>query len=91
MMASGPRVPPPPHALPAGICVLLLAQELLARLDLPAERRLRAATALARAGRRARAGHAQDLALRQAPTAAPDAVLGVLHLSRAAACIRWPV
>ncbi len=67
------------HALPAGIALLLLAQEVLTRLDLPAERRVRAVAAFARAGRRACRGQLGDDALRAAPTASPDAALAVIR------------
>ncbi len=56
-----------------------LSYELLARLDLPHERRARAGAALARTDQRARAGHARDIALRGQPAASQDAVLAVLR------------
>lgn len=67
------------HGLPAGVTLLLLAQELLARLDLPAERRARAGAALSSAGRRACTGQMQDYALRRQPTASQDEVLAILR------------
>ncbi len=68
-----------PGDVAAGISLLLLAQETLASLDLPAARCLRASAALARAGRRALAGQTQDYALRQAPPAGQDVLLAVLR------------
>ena len=65
--------------LPAGVTLLLLAQELMARADLPIERRVHASAALARGGRRALAAHARDHALRRLPAATPEAVLAVLR------------
>ncbi len=75
-------------ALPAGVALLSLAQETVARLDLPGERRARASTALARASRRVCAAQARDYALRRSPTASHDDVLAVLrHRSGALAAI----
>ncbi len=68
-----------PHALPAGTALLLLAQELLARLDLPAERRVLAVAAFARAGRRACRGQLADDALRANPAPLPDDALAVIR------------
>ena len=65
--------------LAAGVTLLLLAHEVLARLDLPAERRTAAGNAFSRAGRRALAGHQQDVALRLLPAAAPDALLALMR------------
>jgi geranylgeranyl pyrophosphate synthase len=67
------------HSLPAGVTLLLLAQEQLAHLDLPAERRARALAVLARAGRRAFAGQVRNLAAQRAPSASQDAILTVLR------------
>lgn len=67
------------HSLPAGVTLLLLAQELLARLDLPAERRARAVAVLARAGRRAFAGHVRNFAAQGSPTVSQDEVLAILR------------
>lgn len=58
--------------LPAGMLLLQQAQELLARLDIPAERRAQAVALFARAGRRAFTSHLQDVALRQAPVSVTD-------------------
>jgi len=68
-----------PHALPASIALLLLAQELLARLDLPAERRVWAVASFARAGRRACRGQLEDDALRADSTPSPDAARAVIR------------
>ena len=68
-----------PSDVAAGISLLLLAQETLTSLDLPAERCLRACAALAQAGRRALAGQTQDYALRQAPPVGQDVLLAVLR------------
>lgn len=66
-------------ALTGGVILLLLAQEVMARLDLPAERRRRACMALSRASHRVLGGQVQDTALRGLPTATQDAVLAVLR------------
>ncbi len=76
---GGATLAPLTHALSAGIALLLLAQEVLARLDLPAERRVRAVAAFARAGRRACRGQLADDALRAAPALSPDAALAVIR------------
>ncbi len=68
-----------PHTLPAGVALLLLAQEALARLDLPAERRVRAVAAFARAGRRACRGQLADDVLRADPVPSLDAALAVIR------------
>lgn len=63
-------------ALAAAVSLLLLAQEVMARLDVPAERRVRALAALGRAGQRALVAHGQDVAMRRAEgTQCADAVL----------------
>jgi len=76
--------------LPAGVTLLLLAQDVLARLDLPAEQRARACATLSRAGRRALDGQVQDYTLRQqhAPIAPSMALTVLRHRSGvlAAAC-----
>jgi len=70
---SGPDVVP-------GLILLLLAQDVVAHLDLPAERRVQASATLARAGRRALAAHARDLVLRQmSALPPPEMVLAVLR------------
>lgn len=63
----------------ASDALLTLAHALLERLDVPMERRVRAHAALNHADRRARAGHARDLALRRLPAAAQDDLLVVLR------------
>jgi len=70
---------PDPSTQAASDTLLDLSQSLLLEMDVPADRRLRAGTALRRAGRRALAAQRQDIALRQAPTASPDVVLGILR------------
>ncbi len=65
--------------LQAGVTLVLLAHELLARLDLPAERRARATAALSRAGRRAWVGQVQDDALRQVVDPSLNVALDVLR------------
>jgi len=59
--------------------LLDLSQSLLLEMDVPTDCRLRAGTALRRAGRRALAAQRQDIALRKVPTASPDVVLGILR------------
>jgi len=76
---SGATAASLPYALPAGTALLLLAQELLARLDLPAERRVWAIAAFARAGRRACRGQLGDDALRADPAPPPDDALAVMR------------
>ncbi len=66
------------HTLASSTALLDLSRQMLARLDLPHQRRTQAMAALARAGQRARAGHARDVALRTQPSASEDAVLAVL-------------
>lgn len=58
--------------LPAGTLLLQQAQELLASLNVPAERRAKAVTLFVRAGRRAFTSHLQDVALRQTPVCVED-------------------
>lgn len=67
------------NAVATGGMLLRLAQDLLAALDLPAERRVGASVLLSRAVRRALDGQQQDVALRQASTVSPDMLLAVLH------------
>lgn len=76
---SGATTASLPHALPAATTLLLLAQEVLARLDLPAERRVLAVAAFARAGRRACRGQLADDALRANPVPLPDDALAVIR------------
>jgi len=66
-------------ALPAGAALVLLAQETVAHLDAPGDRRTRAGTAMARASRRVFAAQAQDYALRRLPAATQDDALAVLR------------
>jgi len=68
-----------PPELAAAVTLLLLAQETLARLELPAERRVRAGAALGRAGRHALAGQEHDAALRRSSMVKPQDVLAVLR------------
>lgn len=65
--------------LPSGVTLLLLAQEVLARLDVPADRRARACAVLARASRRVFAAQGQDYVLRDMPPATQDVVFAVLR------------
>jgi len=65
--------------LPAALSLLMLAQELLAALDVPGSRRAAACRALARAGRRALAGQVQDYSLRAVPTGDIDAALSIVR------------
>jgi len=67
------------ETLPAGVSLLLLAQELLAGVDVAAARRVGAGRAFARAGRRAFAGQVADHALRARPDADHAAALDVLR------------
>jgi len=67
------------RALPAGTTLLLLAQQALADLDLPAGRRGAARGALARAHRGFCAGQVQDYRLRERPTATHDDALAVMR------------
>lgn len=63
-------------ALSASHTLLMLSQEVIARLEIPAERRAYAGANLARAGRRAIAAQQQDFVLRQNCTSSdPDDVL----------------
>ncbi len=67
------------HIVP-GLTLLLLAQDVVAHLNLPAERRVQAGAALVRAGRRALGAHTLDMALRQASVLPPPkTVLTVLR------------
>jgi len=78
--ASAQCAPPDPDdALAAGITLLLVAQEVVARVDLPVERRERARAALSRASRRVVAAQGWDNALRCLPTATQDDAFGLLH------------
>lgn len=67
------------EVLPAGVALLQLAQETLARLALPSERSALTEQALARASRRVFAAQAHDYALRSQPLATKGEVLGVLR------------
>ncbi len=67
------------HNLPAGVVLLLLAQELIGHLNLPSDRCARAGAALARGGRRALMEHVHDYSLRQMSAVSPDATLAVLR------------
>lgn len=77
---QAPALSPPRGAasIHAGVILLLLAQELLARLHMPADRRARLGAAFARGGRRALIAQAEDLDLRHLPAATPSAVLAVI-------------
>jgi len=66
-------------ALPAGLALLLIAQDVVSRLEMPAERRERARGALGRASRRVAAAQAWDYALRRLPTATQDEALAVMY------------
>ncbi len=74
----GPEMAPV-ATLPTGVSLLLLAQELLASVDVAAIHRIAAGRAFARAGRRAFAGQVADDALRARPDADHAAVLDVLR------------
>jgi len=65
--------------LPAGVALLLLAQEVVARLDVPTERRAHTSVVLTRASRRVFAAQGQDYALRGMPPAAQNIVFAVLR------------
>lgn len=67
------------RALPAGTTLLLLAQQALADLDVPAARRRAACAALARAHRGFCAGQVQDYRLRDRPTTTHDDALAVMR------------
>ncbi len=77
------------HDLPGGITLLLLAQEALAGLSLPAERRVCACAILARAGRRALAGQIKDHELRRMTAPVPSDALAVMHM-RSGALVAAP-
>lgn len=62
-------------ALATSHTLLMLAQEVIARLEVPAERRASACANLGRAGRRAIAAQQQDYALRQDSSLESDSVL----------------
>ena len=70
---------PDPSSQAASDFLLALSQSLLLEMDVPADHRLRANTALRRAGRRALTAQRQDIALRLAPTASPEVVRGILR------------
>lgn len=61
--------------LAASYTLVLLAQEVMAHLELPAERRTKAGAVLGRAGRRAVEAHARDYALRRRADPVPEAEL----------------
>ncbi len=65
--------------LPAALSLLMLAQELLAALDVPGSGRAAACRALARAGRRALAGQVDDYSLRAVPAVDVDIALSIVR------------
>lgn len=67
------------ETLPTGVSLLLLAQELLADVDVAATQRVAVGRAFARAGRRAFAGQVADHALRARPDTDHAAALDVLR------------
>jgi len=67
------------RTLPAALSLLMLAQELLASLDVPGSRRAAACRAFARAGRRALAGQVQNYGLRMVPTVDIDTALSIVR------------
>ncbi len=67
------------HTLAASAALLRLSHQLLVGLDAPHARCVSATAALARADRRACAGHARDIDLRRQPAVSQDAVLAVLR------------
>jgi len=86
---DGPACPSPASDLAAGVTLVLLAQELMVGLAVPGDRRARAGAILARGGRRALAGHVEDLALRHRGGATQGDALAVLRL-RSGALIAAP-
>ncbi len=84
-----------PHSLHAqvlssGIILLHIAQELLAQLDVPGLRRAHAATALARAGRRALVAQQQDVSLRQDLTLPSEGVVLTVLRRRSGTLVAVP-
>jgi len=81
--ASAPITPyapaDPNDALAAGVTLLLVAQEAVAHVDVPLERREHAHAALGRASRRVVAAQAWDDTLRRLPTATQAEALAILH------------
>jgi geranylgeranyl pyrophosphate synthase len=79
-LAGAPYAPADPDdALAAGVTLLLVAQEALAHVGVPLERRECARAALGRASRRVVAAQAWDDALRRLPMATQDEVLAVMY------------
>ncbi len=70
---------PDPSTQAASDTLLALSQNLLLEMNVPADRRLCANTALRRAGSRALTAQRQDIALRLAPTASPEIVRSILR------------
>ena len=68
-----------PETQPAGMMLLLLDQELIGRVAVPAERKVLAGKILARASRRVLAAQVQDVALRGQARADPETVLAILR------------